>query len=174
MTSVLTDLFLLFVVAQVGAALATQLKQPPVVGQIIAGMMVGPLLTAWEPHPDATIAAIQTVHGLVSNLGAVILLLSVGLEFRVRQLVQVGRRAMAVSGLGLLMPALGVPVFLHLEGYAVGPSLLVGLAVATSSIAITSVVLEDLGCLSTREAQIIIGAAFLDDLLSVIAASILD
>ncbi|HVC32867.1 MAG TPA: cation:proton antiporter [Chloroflexota bacterium] len=174
MPSVLANVFVLFVLAEVGAALAMRLKQPTVAGQIIAGLLIGPVFAAMEPHPGATAAAVQTVDALLSNLGAVILLLTVGLEFRVRQLVRVARRAALISGLGLTIPTLSVLVFVHAEGYAVGPALLAGLALATSSIAVTSAVLEDLGCLATEEAQMIIDIALLDDLICVVTASILD
>jgi Kef-type K+ transport system membrane component KefB len=157
----LVGLFVLFVAAKAGEEIARRLRQPGVIGELAGGFVVGPFaLGLVAPDPTATVMA---------ELGVVILLFAVGLEVRVDDLFAVGRMAVAVGVLGFLLPIVtGI-----LIGVAVGaeilPAVLVGLALAATSIGITSRVLADMGVLDRAFSRIILGAAIVDDILALLA-----
>lgn len=160
----LLALFLLFVAAKVGEEVARRLGQPAVIGELAGGFLVG-------PHAFALVVPTDTV-GIMAELGVVILLFTVGLEVRVDQLLAVGRAALAVGFLGMVLPiGAGIAVML-LVGDGVSSAAFVGLALAATSIGITSRVLADMGVLDRAYSRVILGAAIVDDILVLIAIGV--
>lgn len=152
----------LLFVALSGYLLASLLRQPSVVGQILAGILIGP-----------SVAGLITYTNFVSSLGhlgAAILLFTIGLEFRFKDLLQL---RYAVIGLfGVLVPW-GCGYLLALVfGFDPQRSMLIGVALSATSIAITADVLRELGKLDTLAAKAVIGAAVIDDVLALLALSI--
>lgn len=157
---VMVSIFLLFVAAKAGEELARRLGQPAVVGELLGGFIVGPgVLALAIPGETAFVLA---------EIGVVILLFSVGLEVRLDDLLAVGRPAVLTALIAMVLPiAAGVTIGLML-GEGLGTAAFVGLALAATSIGITSRVLADLGVLSKTFARVVLGAAVIDDVLALI------
>lgn len=163
--SVLVGLFVLFVAAKAGEEVTRRLGQPGVIGELAGGFLVGPFaLGLVQPDQTATVMA---------ELGVVILLFAVGLEVRIDELFAVGRMAIAVGVLGFVLPIVaGAAIGLGM-GADVLPALLIGLALAATSIGITSRVLAEMGVLDRAFARVILGAAIVDDILALLAIGLL-
>jgi len=168
-TGVLYGLFVLFVGAKVGEEVFRRLRQPAVVGELVGGFVVGPhalgLIGASLLLPDGTAA-------VFAELGVVMLLFFVGLEVRTDDLLAVGRPAIVTALVAMALPILaGAGVGLAL-GEGIGTSAFIGLALAATSIGITSRVLADLGVLDRRFSRVILGAAIIDDILALVLIGI--
>ncbi len=152
--------FLLFVGAKLGEEAARRLRQPAVVGELFGGFVVGTYGLGWVT-PDQTAL-------VLSEIGVVILLFSVGLEVRMDDLLAVGRPAVLTAVLGMVLP-IGAAVALGLAiGSEMSTAVFLGLALAATSIGITSRVLAEMGVLDRTFARVILGAAVIDDVASLI------
>lgn len=157
---VMLGLFLLFVGAKIGEEVARRLGQPAVVGELLGGFLVGPGVFALVVPGETAF--------VLAEIGVVILLFSVGLEVRLDALLAVGRPAILTALIAMVLPiAAGLAI-----GLAVGEPLsaaaFVGLALAATSIGITSRVLSELGVLDRTFARVVLGAAVIDDVLALI------
>ncbi|GLQ98863.1 cation:proton antiporter [Dyella mobilis] len=162
---ILFSLFIVFVAAQIGAEIAQRLKLPGVVGEIAAGCVIGPSLLGWIT-PDQV--AVGTPLDVLSEIGVVLLLFSVGLETRLEDLKKVGKAAFLVGVLGVLLPFAMGGVWAHGSGYDWGKSLFVAAAFVATSAGITARVLQELGVLQRVESKVILGAAVIDDILAML------
>jgi Kef-type K+ transport system membrane component KefB len=163
--AILLSLFVIFVAAQIGAEIAQRIRLPGVVGEIVAGCVIGPSALGWI-HTDAI--ASGTPLDVLAEIGVVLLLFSVGLETRLDDLKKVGRSAFLVGVLGVVIPfALG-SLWAHGVGYEWTKSLFVAAAFVATSAGITARVLQELGALSRIEARVILGAAVIDDILAML------
>jgi Kef-type K+ transport system membrane component KefB len=159
-TDVLLGLFILLLAAKLGEEVFRRVGQPGVVGELAGGFIVGPYaLGLVTPGETAMV---------MSEIGVVILLFSVGLEVRTDDLLAVGRAAVATAVIAMLLPiAAGVAIGLAI-GDEVGAAAFVGLALAATSIGITSKVLAEMGVLDRTFARVVLGAAVIDDVLALI------
>jgi Kef-type K+ transport system membrane component KefB len=157
-------LFLLFVGAKAGEEVARRLGQPAVVGELVGGFLVGPgALALAVPGETAFVLA---------EIGVVILLFTVGLEVRLDDLLAVGRPAVLTALIAMILPIIaGTGIALGI-GTDLFPSIFVGLALAATSIGITSRVLSEMGVLDRSFARVVLGAAVIDDVLALIAIGI--
>lgn len=157
---VMLGVFVLFVAAKLGEEVARRLGQPAVVGELFGGFIVGPgVLGLVVPGETAAVLA---------EIGVVILLFSVGLEVRLDDLLAVGRPAVLTAIIAMILPiAAGVAIGLGI-GEELFPSLFIGLALAATSIGITSRVLAEMGVLDRTFARVVLGAAVIDDVLALI------
>jgi Kef-type K+ transport system membrane component KefB len=161
---ILVGLFLLLLAAKVGEELFRRLGQPGVVGELAGGFVVGPYaLGLVVPGETAMV---------LSEIGVVILLFTVGLEIKTDELLQVGRPALLTAVLGVIFPIAAGTGYAVLAGEPPATAAFVGLAMAATSIGITSRVLTGLGVLDRRFSRIIIGAAVIDDVLALILIGI--
>ncbi|MBT8123183.1 MAG: cation:proton antiporter [Gammaproteobacteria bacterium] len=153
---------LLLAVALAGHLLSSLVRQPAVVGQIIAGLLVGPSLLGWITYTHFV--------ANIAHLGAIVLLFVVGLEFRARELAAIRPFIIAVAG--VLVP--WIAGYLLARGFDFDSSraMLIGVALSATSIAITADTLRELGVLQTPAARLIIGAAVIDDVLALLALSL--
>ena len=156
-TSVLVSLLLLLVAAKVGEEIFRRLRLPGVVGEMAGGFIVGPFaLGLFTPGETAAVFA---------EIGVIILLFTVGLEVRFDDLLAVGRPALATATIGMLLPVLaGFGIGLGL-GAEPATAAFIGLALAATSIGITSRVLRDRGVLDADFTRVVLGAAVIDDIL---------
>jgi Kef-type K+ transport system membrane component KefB len=162
---ILLSLFIVFVAAQLGAEIAQRLKLPSVVGEIAAGCVIGPSLLGWiTPEQIAS----GTPLDVLSEIGVVLLLFSVGLETRLEDLKKVGKAAFLVGVLGVLLPFGMGGFWAHASGYPLGKSLFVAAAFVATSAGITARVLQELGVLQRIESKVILGAAVIDDILAML------
>ena len=161
---ILVGLFVLLLAAKVGEEVFRRLRQPGVIGELAGGFIVGPYaLGLVVPGETATVLA---------EIGVVILLFTVGLEIKTDELLQVGRPAAVTAVLGVIFPIAAGAGYAMLAGQPPTTAAFVGLALAATSIGITSRVLTELGVLDRRFARIIIGAAVIDDVLALILIGI--
>lgn len=164
--SVLVDLFVLFAAAKIAGELFEHFRQPPVVGELLAGVLVGPHVLGFVPAAD------EGVLTVVAELGVIILLFTVGLETSVADLRRVGRPAVAVGFLGVALPfAAGVALMFPL-GYGRADALFVSAAIVATSVGVTARVLRDLEAVRTTASQVVLGAAVVDDILAIMILAI--
>jgi Kef-type K+ transport system membrane component KefB len=161
-----------------------RIGQPPVIGELLAGVLIGPhaLGLIGDPgaglvdvfHGDAGAAreGLDLVYHVIAELGVIILLFSVGLETRVSDILRVGPRALLVGVLGIVAPfALGL-WYMSLQPTQLLTDAFTATCLVATSVGITARVLRDLGVLGTAEARIILGAAVIDDILAMLLLAV--
>ena len=159
-------LLVILLTARLFAELATRLQTPSVIGELFAGVVLGPSLLGWiEP-----VEAIK----LMAEIGIILLLFEVGLETDIKRLVRTGMKSFVVAIAGFVLPlvfgfSLGYWVF----GLSLLVSLFIGGTLTATSIGITVRVLSDLKRQQAPEGQIVLGAAVLDDVLGVVLLALL-
>jgi len=158
--------------AKLGGDLAVRVGQPAVLGELVAGVLLGNLDLAglgWfrSLTNDASM-------GMLAQLGVLILLFEVGLESTVRDMLKVGASATLVAVLGVVTPfALGWGVgALLLPGHSAYAHAFLGATLTATSVGITARVLKDLGKSRLAEARIILGAAVIDDVLGLVILAV--
>lgn len=161
---VLADLAIVLLAAKLGDELFKRLGQPAIVGEILAGLAVGPaVLGLVEP---------SEVLEVFAELGVVFILFWVGLETRLHEMREVGGVAARVGVGGAALPfAGGLGAALAL-GESTETAIFVGAALAATSVGITSAVLAELNLLTTRPGRTILGAAVIDDILALILVAV--
>lgn len=156
-------MLLVFSTAKILGEIAESLKMPNIVGEIIAGVLLGPSVLALV-KPDQ-------VHTL-AQLGVVFLLFRVGLEVKASDLAKVGRTATLVAVLGVVVPlAMGYGIY-RWSGATTIESLFVGAAMVATSVGITAQVLAGMGLLNALASRIILAAAVIDDILGLVVLAI--
>ncbi len=163
-TDILLSLFIVFIAAQITSELAQRMKMPGVVGEIIAGVIIGPSVLGW-------IAPGQVLDAL-AEIGVVLLLFAVGLETRLEDLKRVGLAAFMVGVLGVVFPFGGASLWAHIEGFSWDKSMFVAAAFVATSAGITARVLQEMKVLQRRESRVILGAAVIDDILAMLLLGI--
>lgn len=160
------NLLTILLAARVMAEIAIRLKAPAVIGELAAGVILGPSLLGWlEPNE---------VIKLLAEIGIILLLFEVGLETDVKRLANTGPKSIAVAVGGFVFPfALGFGLSYGLFDLSLLISLFVGGTLTATSIGITIRVLSDLKRQQAKEGQIVLGAAVLDDVLGVILLALL-
>ena len=164
-TAILLSLFVVFVAAQIGAEIAQRLKLPGVVGEIVAGCLIGPSALGWLKVSDI---ASGTPLDVLAEIGVVLLLFAVGLEMRLDDLKKVGRSAFLVGILGVVVPFVLGSIWAHGAGFEWARSLFVAAAFVATSAGITARVLQERGALQRIESRVILGAAVIDDILAML------
>jgi Kef-type K+ transport system membrane component KefB len=181
---ILLHLFIMFAAAKLAGEVFIRLRQPAVIGELLAGILIGPSVLGLIGHPNAALVhvlggnvamatkALDLVYHTLSELGVVVLLFYVGLETRASDLMRVGGRALSVGVVGVIVPfILGAGYMLWL-GEPLPRALFVGAALVATSVGITARVLRDLGESRSRPARIIVGAAVIDDILAILVLSV--
>ncbi len=181
---VFTQLLVVFVAAKLAGELFLRLRQPAVIGEILAGIVIGPfalglignpgqeILALFHDDHEAAQEGISLVLETIAELGVVVLLFFVGLETRLSDLLRVGIRSMLVAVLGVIGPFLGGTALMLGLGYPSIESIFIGTVLVATSVGITARVLRDVGALDSREARIILGAAVFDDILGLLMLTV--
>ena len=157
-------MLIVFGAAKLMAELFERMGQPGIVGEILAGVIVGPSVLGWIA-PNEILTAL-------SELGVMFLLFRVGLEVKASELMKVGPVASLVALLGVVVPfVLGWGIFIA-AGYPQVESIFVGAAMVATSVGITAQVLAGKGLLHLAASKIILGAAVIDDILGLIVLAI--
>jgi Na+:H+ antiporter len=165
----------ILVAAKLLGELAERIGQPAVLGELLAGVLLGGSVLGVVPAGGVEA---ELIH-VLAELGVLLLLFEIGLETDLREMFRVGPAALAVALVGIALPfAFG---FLFWR-YAPHPSsgspdlvtaaVFIGATLTATSVGITARVLSDLGKMSTPEARIIIGAAVIDDVLGLVILSV--
>ena len=160
----LLELFAIFVWAKIFGELFERLSLPAVLGEILAGVVLGPNATALI-NPSDTIFS-------MAQIGAIFLLFTVGLETRPQDLIRVGRQSLWVAVAGIIVPFVLGFGYMMLRGDAPHEATFVAAAMVATSVGITARVLGDLHVLGTPEARVILGAAVFDDILGMILLAV--
>ena len=182
-----------------GGELCSRINLPPVLGQLVGGVLIGISAFRLLVFPEGgslaedslTIGFLQSTAGLsaesapsvyaaqsevitlLSELGVIILLFEIGLESDLKELIRVGPIAAVVAVVGVVAPFVaGTVGLIYIFGTPVIPAVFAGAALTATSIGITAKVLAELGQLSSEEGQIIIGAAVLDDILGIVVLAV--
>jgi Kef-type K+ transport system membrane component KefB len=199
LTGVLLSLVVIYLASKLGGELSKAMDLPPVLGELVGGVVVGVsalhLLVFPESGAEASdsllMTILQFVGGLspdsvasifesqsevisvLSELGVIILLFEIGLESDLRELKKVGYQAAIVAVVGVVAPFVGgtagLMLIFHVQAI---PAIFAGAALTATSIGITSKVLSELGHLKSKEGQIIVGAAVIDDVLGIIVLAV--
>jgi Kef-type K+ transport system membrane component KefB len=199
LTGVLLSLVIIYLASKIGAEISQYLNFPPVLGELVAGVIVGVsalhlvisaesgfaavdsgvmIVLQWIYHftPDVATNIFESeseVISVLAELGVIILLFEIGLESDLRQLKAVGVQAVVVACVGVAAPfAAGTIGLMTIFHVAAIPAIFAGAALTATSIGITSKVLSELGQLKSTEGQIIVGAAIIDDILGIIVLAV--
>ncbi|BAY91827.1 MULTISPECIES: cation:proton antiporter [unclassified Tolypothrix] len=199
MAAVLLSLVVIYFASKVGGELSNRVGLPPVLGELVGGVVVGisvlHLLVFPEGGTDSSssliIAFLQSTAGLtpqaadgvfaaqsevisvLAELGVIVLLFEIGLESNLKDLMAVGIQATIVAVVGVVAPfAAGTVGLMTLFGIDAVPAIFAGAALTATSIGITSKVLSEIGRLNSKEGQIILGAAVIDDVLGIIVLAV--
>lgn len=199
LAGVLLSLVIIYVASKLGGELSKLVDLPPVLGELVGGVIVGVsalhLLVFPETGAVAADSTIMTILerlagmpaelagsvfqsqsealSVLAELGVIILLFEIGLESDLRELQKVGYQAAVVAVVGVVAPfALGTVGLMMLFHVAAIPAIFAGAALTATSIGITSKVLSEIGQLKSREGQIIVGAAVIDDVLGIIVLAV--
>jgi Kef-type K+ transport system membrane component KefB len=162
----LIQLVVILITARLAGEIAAYFKAPSVIGELLAGILIGPsLLNLIDLTPS-----IQ----LLAQIGIILLLFEVGLETDISRLTAAGKKAVIVATGGIILPfALGFIISYYLFNFNLLISLFIGSTLTATSIGITLRVLKDLNKQSSQESQIIIGAAVIDDIVGIILLAML-
>jgi Kef-type K+ transport system membrane component KefB len=199
LAGVLVSLIVIYLASKLVGEICARINLPPVLGELIAGVLIGvsvlnllifpggegqestsALLTFLQatdgltPEATAQVAdSIGEVITVLSEVGVIILLFEIGLESDLKELIRVGPQAATVAVIGVAVPfTLGTAGLISLFSVPAVPAIFAGAALTATSIGITAKVLAEIQRLSSREGQIIIGAAVLDDVLGIIVLAV--
>lgn len=198
LAGVLLSLVVIYLAAKVGGELCARVNLPSVLGELVGGVVVGVsalnLLVFPDGNPETTsllVRLLESTAGLnlesapsifqaesevisvLAEIGVIILLFEIGLESDLKELLRVGPQAATVAVVGVVAPfAAGTAGLILLFGVPTIPAVFAGAALTATSIGITAKVLAEIQRLSSREGQIIIGAAVLDDVLGIIVLAV--
>jgi len=198
LASVLLSLIVVYLAAKLGGEICARINLPPVLGELVGGVIVGVsalhliVFPEGAAEPDSLLMKLVDITGsmgaegvsqvfrgesevlsILAELGVVILLFEIGLESDLKELIRVGPQAALVAIVGVVVPfAAGTAGLIGLFGVATIPAVFAGAALTATSIGITAKVLAELQRLSSKEGQIIIGAAVLDDVLGIIVLAV--
>ncbi|BDA68708.1 Sodium/hydrogen exchanger [Rivularia sp. IAM M-261] len=197
LASVLLSLVVVYFASKLGGELSNRIGLPPVLGELVGGVVVGVsalhLLVFGDAETSSSVimqflsftgglspeAANSVFHAqsevisVLAELGVIILLFEIGLESNLKDLLSVGLQATVVACVGVVVPfAAGTAGLMLIFGVGAVPAIFAGAALTATSIGITSRVLSELGRLNSKEGQIILGAAVIDDVLGIIVLAV--
>ena len=164
---------ILLFAAKLMAELFLRLKLPIVLGELLAGMIVGPFALGDIFHIDGKqLLQINDEIIILGEIGAIVILFIAGLEMTPKEFLRGGKASFTVGALGVVVPFFaGLAVF-QMFGFDALQSMLIATALTATSIAISIQVLSEFGKIKTPEARLIIGAAVVDDILAIAVLSV--
>jgi Na+:H+ antiporter len=170
---VLISLSVLLFAAKIFAELFNKLKLPAVLGELVAGIIVGPFALGSIPiFGGKPLVILDETVRQIGEIAGIVILFIAGLEITPREFLRGGAASFTVGACGVIVPFfLGYYVFI---AYGLGglQSVLIATALTATSVAISVRVLTDLGKMQTKEAKLILGAAIVDDILAIAVLSV--
>jgi Na+:H+ antiporter len=163
-TDALLDILIVLVAAKVAAELMERINVPAVVGEILAGILIGPSVLNLVSNSD--------VLRVLGEIGVILLLLEVGSELELSELAAVGRASMSVATVGVIVPFIGGAAYGTAIGMTGKESLFVAAALTATSVGITARVLGDLKALTMVESRTVLGAAVADDVIGLVILTV--
>lgn len=161
----LLSLFLVLLAAKIFAELFERLKQPAVIGEILAGVIIGPYVLGWAQPSDAL--------QVLSDIGVIFLLFTVGLETRPSDIITVGGTSTVVAILGVVLPFVaGFGLLSFWPGHTRTEAIFLGASMVATSVGITARVLANLKLISARSSRVILAAAVIDDIIGLLVLAV--
>ena len=170
---VIISLALLLFTAKIFAELFHRIQLPIVLGELLAGIVIGPYALGGLPlfNGEPLVILDETIKN-IGELAAIVILFVAGLEITPREFLRGGASSFTIGALGVIVPFfVGYFVF-SLYGLDALETLLIATALTATSIAISIQVLSSLGKMQTKEARLILGAAIVDDILAIAVLSV--
>ncbi len=153
--------------------LSNRLGQPAVLGELLAGLLLGPsLLNLFHLPPFADQPILTESLTLLANLGVLVLMFIAGLEVELTAMRQAGRASVLAGVLGVLFPILMAPLISWPAGHSFSQGLFLGLILAATSVSISAQTLMELGVLRSRVGLSLLGGAVVDDVLVILFLSL--
>jgi Kef-type K+ transport system membrane component KefB len=164
---------ILLFAAKLMAELFLRLKLPVVLGELLAGMIIGPFaLGAFLVFDGKPLLLIGSEIRFLGEIGAIVILFMAGLEMTPREFLRGGKASFTIGTLGVVAPFFAGLLVFQWFGFDALQSMLIATALTATSIAISIQVLSEFGKIKTPEARLIIGAAVVDDILAIAVLSV--
>ncbi|MFB5631237.1 MAG: cation:proton antiporter [Nitrosopumilaceae archaeon] len=164
---------ILLFAAKLMAELFLRLKLPIVLGELLAGMIIGPFaLGGLIMFDGVPLLHINDEIKILGEIGAIVILFMAGLEMTPKEFLKGGKASFTVGTLGVIVPFVAGLVVFQFFGFDVFQSMLIATALTATSIAISIQVLSEFGKIKSPEARLIIGAAIVDDILAIAVLSV--
>ncbi|MEK6865116.1 MAG: cation:proton antiporter, partial [Thermoproteota archaeon] len=164
---------ILLFAAKLMAELFLRLKLPIVLGELLAGIIIGPFaLGGFFIYKEMSLMEITEEIKILGEIGALVILFMAGLEMTPKEFLKGGKAAFIVATAGVIVPFFAGLVVFQMFGFDTLQSLLIATALTATSIAISIQVLSEFGKIKTPEARLIIGAAVIDDILAIAVLSV--
>lgn len=164
--ALLGTLVAVFIATKLLGEVAQRMRQPAVLGELIAGIILGGSVLGLLDPADPVIAT-------MAEIGVIVLLFAIGLETELASLVRVGSAASMVAIAGVVLPfGLGF-ASAKMLGLAQIPALVCGAALCATSVGISARVLSELGWLETNEGRVVLGAAVIDDIIGLVILAVI-
>ncbi|MGB2769757.1 MAG: cation:proton antiporter, partial [Candidatus Zixiibacteriota bacterium] len=168
-TKILFDLLLMFAAAKIIGELFERVKQPAVIGEILAGIVLGPFIFGLiNPLHAETFH----VYEVFAEVGVIILLFSIGLHIKVDDILKVGKTSSVVAILGVILPFFFGYLYTLTSDHTTVEAMFIGAAMVATSVGITARVFADLGILDSRVAKVMLAAAVIDDILALLVLAV--
>jgi Kef-type K+ transport system membrane component KefB len=171
---IIITLSILLFAAKLFAEIFHRIKMPVVLGELLAGIIVGPFALGGIPifKGEPLVVLDETVRH-IGEISAIVILFIAGLEITPREFLRGGAASFTVGSIGVIVPFfVGYYVFTAIIGLEAIQSMLIATALTATSIAISIQVLTELGKMKSKEARLILGAAIVDDILAIAALSV--
>src|SRR5687768_13323081 len=170
---VMISLGILLFAAKLMAELFHKIKLPIVLGELLAGIIVGPFAIGSLPLVDGEpLVVLDETVMHIGEIAAVVILFIAGLEITPREFLRGGAAAFTVGSLGVVVPFFVGYYTFAVFGIEALQSILIATALTATSIAISIQVLTELGKMQSKEARLILGAAIVDDILAIAILSV--
>ncbi|MGD9673076.1 MAG: cation:proton antiporter [Candidatus Nitrosocosmicus sp.] len=170
---IIISLSILLFTAKIFAEIFQRIKQPVVLGELLAGIIVGPYALGGLPLFDGQpLVVLDETVKHIGELAAIIILFIAGLEITPREFLRGGAASFTVGALGVIVPFFVGFIVLSIYGLGTFEILLIATALTATSIAISIQVLTELGKMQSKEARLILGAAIVDDILAIAILSV--
>ena len=170
---IIISLSILLFSAKIFAEIFQRIKQPVVLGELLAGIIVGPYALGGLPlFGGEPLVVLDETIKYIGELAAIIILFIAGLEITPREFLRGGMASFTVGALGVIVPFSVGFVVLSIYGLDSFETLLIATALTATSIAISIQVLTELGKMQSKEARLILGAAIVDDILAIAILSV--
>jgi Kef-type K+ transport system membrane component KefB len=168
-TRILFDLLIILAAAKIMGELFERVKQPVVIGEILAGVLLGPYVFGLiSPSQVETFH----VYQVLAEVGVIILLFTIGLHTKVDEMLSVGRTSTMVAVLGVILPFFFGYLYTLTSEHTTVEAMFIGAAMVATSVGITARVFADLKILDSQVAKVVIGAAVIDDILGLLVLGV--
>jgi Kef-type K+ transport system membrane component KefB len=169
MEPLLLQIAIVLAAAKVGGWMSKQIGQPAVLGELLAGLILGPsAINVFGINYFSQAHTTETIREL-GEIGVIFLMFVAGLEIELSDFAKLGKPAFLAGTLGVIVPIALSMIFIAPFGYDLTHSAFVGITLAATSVSISAQTLMELNLLRSREGLTLLGAAVVDDVLALVA-----